>query len=48
MIIKFYQDPIFGSQYEFVPEPKKDYSSKNRNQKRKNISNRNQWDKNRK
>ena len=48
MKINFYQDPIFGSQYEFIPETKKDFSNKNRNQKRKNKSNRNQWDKNKK
>jgi hypothetical protein len=44
-MIIFYQDPIFGSMYEIVENPKKDFSKKNRNQKRINASNKNSWNK---
>ena len=45
-MIIHYQHPIFGSQYMFVRDPAVDFSEKNRNQKRRNISNKNSWNKN--
>ena len=45
-MIILYQHPIFGSQYMFVKDPAVNFSEKNRNQKRINTSNKNNWNKN--
>lgn len=47
IMIIFYQHPILGSQYMFIKDPAENFSEKNRNQKRKNVSEKNKWGKDR-